>query len=368
MKINQKTELNKHFIQNLIFRVISVVYREGLSPKQVCKLIRSRPFIQGISLLILGLLVVGCTPSSSSSSSSVSSQVDSKKLGYVTSFYPLAFILQTLTQDIPEMSVQNLTPQGEDPAIWTPSPSVLQKYQKATFIFLNGAHFEQWVDHVSLPLSRTIYTARAFKKEWVNYDHAVVHKHGPEGEHSHQGLDGHTWLDPLNLLAQGEVIYQKIYTQASQAQRLLIKKRWSSLKANLQDLHKRWLTLAPKLSTFLIVASHPAYNYLRKRYQLNLVSLDFDPDTPLTLTQLKTIQAQQDKHPHLKSLMVWWESQPHPKTQTLLTQAHLPSFVISPLESSPSPSDYLQASHALINLLQKYVDSSKTSLPSPEHQ
>ncbi len=34
------------------------------------------------------------------------------------------------------------------------------------------------------------------------------HRHGPEGEHTHKGIDGHTWLDPINAKIQAAAIRQ----------------------------------------------------------------------------------------------------------------------------------------------------------------
>ena len=54
------------------------------------------------------------------------------------SFYPLEYVLETLTEG--ELEVWN--PVDSDPAEWKPSKSDIAKIQKSKLIFINGAGFE----------------------------------------------------------------------------------------------------------------------------------------------------------------------------------------------------------------------------------
>ena len=68
-------------------------------------------------------------------------------------------------------------------------------YQGADLILLNGAGYARWLKQVSLPRSRLVDTSKTFADRFIPVDAGPLHRHGPEGEHSHQDIATHTWLD-----------------------------------------------------------------------------------------------------------------------------------------------------------------------------
>ena len=80
------------------------------------------------------------------------------------------------------------------------------RFQNAKLVILNGAEFEKWPTFVSLPLSKTIESVNLPPEELVKYEDSISHRHGLSGEHSHEGIDGHTWLDPVMAKLQSKTI------------------------------------------------------------------------------------------------------------------------------------------------------------------
>ena len=87
-------------------------------------------------------------------------------------------------------------PENQDPAYWEPSGDQIAEFQSADLVLLNGADYAKWTLRATLPWSRTVVTCEGMEEELIEIPDAVVHSHGPEGEHSHAGLVSETWLDP----------------------------------------------------------------------------------------------------------------------------------------------------------------------------
>lgn len=92
-------------------------------------------------------------------------------------------------------------PAGVSPADWQPTAEQLKVFHSADLVLLNGGDYAKWTLTTSLPDSRIVNTGRAFREQWLSIPEAVRHRHGPEGEHSHQATIGEFWLDP-QLAAQ----------------------------------------------------------------------------------------------------------------------------------------------------------------------
>lgn len=82
----------------------------------------------------------------------------------------------------------------------TPPRERLRAARDATRVVLQGAGFAKWARQAALPSSRTV---RLIEKgdDGVLMVEERTHAHGAQGEHTHRGADGHTWLAPT-LAAQ----------------------------------------------------------------------------------------------------------------------------------------------------------------------
>ena len=78
--------------------------------------------------------------------------------------------------------------------------------QAADLVLLNGAGYEGWLNFVSLREERLVNTTAGLADRLLLLEEAVVHQHGPEGEHSHAGNAFTTWLDPTLAAVQALAI------------------------------------------------------------------------------------------------------------------------------------------------------------------
>ena len=230
-----------------------------------------------VALGLVGMLgLVGCGGEGEVGSSE--SDGSEKMVVYVT-FYPGEFFVDRVGGELVE--VMNPVPSDADPIFWRPGSDVLSGYQGAGLIVVNGAGFEKWVETVSLPGSRVVSFAGPYEEEWLRYEEAVTHSHGPEGDHSHEGLDGHTWVDPVNAKVAAGVIRDRLIAEYPDEAGGL-QDRFAGLSAELDGLDAGLQEVTGLLGDGVLLASHPAYNYLAKRYGWEVVNLDLDPEGVLS--------------------------------------------------------------------------------------
>ena len=241
----------------------------------------------------------------------------------MTTFYPTEYFASRISGGL--VPVECPLPEGADPASWEPDAAALERFQNAGLVILNGASFEQWTKLASLPFSRTCDSTAGFATDFITFD-SVKHRHGSEGEHSHEGTDGHTWLDPANSRLQAEAIL------------LAMSRRWPEHEKAFRDNADRLFTELGRLDEKLksttqaerirVIASHPAYNYIGRRYDWELRNVDLPPDGPLSddIRELLT------SHDAVGAVLLF-ESDPSAAVAAALREARVVYTTFSPCES-----------------------------------
>jgi zinc transport system substrate-binding protein len=292
--------------------------------------------------LPIALLVAGCNQSNQPEKANPPS-------GTVwTTFYPTTYFAQRIAGD--HLDVHCPVPEDADAIFWTPEPEDITGYQKADMIILNGAEFEKWAIHANLPTDRVVNTADSFSNTFVTFQD-VTHSHGPAGKHSHTGIDGHTWVDPVLAAQQAKVICTAM-TKRWPEHRSDFEANYALLAKDLGALDQRFKTETMPTQAPAILASHPAYNYPARRYKWNLRNLNLDPETvpdESTLKQIaKTLKAFPAKY-------LLWESKPIPENEALFrTRFNLTSKVFSPAESKDPAKDYIQVMNENLDQIQPF--------------
>src|SRR6185436_8888983 len=134
------------------------------------------------------------------------------------------------------------------------------------------------------------------------YEHATTHSHGGSAPHTHAGLDGHTWMDPLLALEEEHAVLAgmcRAFPQHAEAFRANAR----GVESDLRGLHEQLDMLAMRLRAARILASHPAYNYLARRYRFEVRTIDLDPAAELTREEKAALSAAMDTG--AKNLLLW---------------------------------------------------------------
>jgi zinc transport system substrate-binding protein len=249
--------------------------------------------------------------------------------------YPLAYFAERIGGDF--VTIEFPAPPDVDPAFWNPEPEVVARYQDGDLILLNGAAYAKWTDKVSLPASTLVPTSASFDDRLILVEGALTHSHGPGGEHAHEGTAFTTWLDPNLAIEHAEAIRAALEGQwPEQAPRF--QQGFDGLRQDLQDLDRRLEATTARYPGIPLLASHPVYQYLARRYDLNLRSVQWEPDE--LPGQADWLDLSRITRSHSASWMLW-EANPLPETTERLRQRGVESVVFDQCGNRPAEGDYL---------------------------
>jgi zinc transport system substrate-binding protein len=281
-------------------------------------------------------------------------------LSIVTDNYPVYYFASRLAGDAADVSFP--VPHGEDPAYWQPDRAAVQKYQDASLILFNGAGYAQWAATASLPQEKVVDTSRGFEGEFLQQQDAVAHSHGPEGEHTHAGIDFNTWLDPTLAMRHVEAIRAALVQRTPENQKA-IDAEAQTLTAELLQLDAQLKAVGESLGGRPLFASHPVYNYLARRYAWNLKSMHWEPGEAPDEAGWQAFDGLRAEHP---AGVMLWEDDLHPVNAAMLEERHIVPVVFRTCANTPPTGDYVKEMNANIARLADAIrDSSAVAAPAP---
>ena len=272
---------------------------------------------------------------------------DSTLVVYVVN-YPLAYFAERIGGDA--VRVEFPAPNGLDPAFWSPDADTVAAYQAADLILLNGAGYAKWVDRVTLPESKLVNTSGAFEDRFIVVENAVTHTHGPEGDHSHADKAFTTWLDPTLAIAQARAI-QEAFAGARPARAEEFRRGFEELERDLLELDEGIRALVRDSDQPLVV-SHPVYQYLARRYGLQLPSVHFEPDQFPDQAGWRELELLLEEHP---AKWMLWEGDPLEETKQRLLDLGVKSVVYDPCGKSPESGDFRSVMQDNVRNLERIV-------------
>ena len=278
----------------------------------------------GISILSTFVLLVASLSSAASSQFTV-----------YTVNYPLQYFAQRIAGDT--VKVVFPTPSDVDPALWKPDVATIGRFQKADLILLNGANYAKWVKTASLPRSRVIDTSRRFRDRYIQLENLVRHTHGPGGEHAHGDFAFTTWLNFRFAADQAKAIERALIRKLP-AYKEQLKGNYIALEKDLLSLDGWMKRVVGMNATRPLVASHPVYEYLARRYDLNLQSVHWEPDTFPGPRQWVALKALLQEH---RARWLMWEDEPIPRSIKTLKALGVNSVVFRPAGNVPPSGDFL---------------------------
>jgi zinc transport system substrate-binding protein len=259
--------------------------------------------------------------------------------------YPLQYLAERVGGEF----VQALYPgpANADPAYWKPDVETVIEYQQADLILINGAGYAGWTQQVSLPLAKQVDTSAAFTDLLLPITDKAAHTHGPTGEHVHDDVAFTVWLDPELAKLQATAIHDALAP--------LLAEQKTILGANLIALaDSLWLLDEELARTFKfrnrqqIIYSHPVYQYFDRRYELNGISVHWEPDE---LPSDKEFAKLKD----MAGALMIWEADPLPETEAKLAAMGIAIVVFDPCATKPASGDYLGVMQANLQRLKTAV-------------
>jgi len=99
-----------------------------------------------------------------------------------------------------------------------------------------------------------------------------------------------------------------------------------------------------------ILGSHPVYQYLARRYLINLRSIHFEPGEYPDAKSWRELKKLLEQHP---AKWMLWEDQPLERTVATLQQLGVQSLVFNPCGNTPKQGDFLDVLRNNVNNLGK---------------
>lgn len=285
--------------------------------------------LASIVLLGLGLLVAGCGGETSAPGPAARSGPPT----VAATFELLRVIATRLGGD--DVRVIAPLPDDEDPAWWRPTGEAVSALQKADVVLANGAGYERWLDKVSLPRARLVKTTALIKEPLRKVKDATVHSHGPGGAHSHEGLDGYTFVDPSLLREQAEAVRRALRAVRPDAAER-IDARAKALDDELAATAKAAAAVRRLSAGQVIVTAHPVYGYLARRLGWTTVDLAWVPEKAPDAAALDQLKERLAGH---AAWVLLWPWTPSAETTAAVEAATGLTSVVLPIGDVSLPKD-----------------------------
>jgi len=305
----------------------------------------TRRCMVGFSLLATLLVSSGCSGPATTEVAPPPTPAGDGALSVYVVDYPLDYFAKRIGGD--RVAVSFPAPADEDPAFWSPDAETVLAYQGADLILLNGAGYAKWVEVATLPKSRLVDTSAAFGDRLIRVDSTLTHSHGPEGEHSHGETAFTVWLD-LGLAVEQARAIKEVLAAARPEHAADFEDGFSSLERDLLAVDTELAGLAAEGRARPVLGSHPVYQYLARRYELDLASVHFEPDEFPDEAAWSGLEALLNEHP---AAWMLWEGEPLAETASRLRDAGVESVVFDPCGNRPPEGDFLTVMRANVDNL-----------------
>ena len=257
------------------------------------------------------------------------------RLRIYTVNYPLQYFAQRIAGEDAEVVFP--APPSIDPAFWNPDVQTVGAYQGADLILLNGANYAKWINKVSLPRRRLVNTSASFAENYIEAGSGAAHSHGSGATHAHAGVAFTTWLDLQQAIGQADSIRQAIIKKRPQL-KAQVDKNFVMLEGDLLALDAELKSIIAGNQNQALLASHPVYQYLARRYGVDLHSVMWEPDEFPDRSQWKTLE---NLAQTLAVKWMLWEGTPAAESVEQLKQMGIGSIVFDPCADVPAQGDFL---------------------------
>lgn len=271
-------------------------------------LLRHVAALTGLGLLLAACSTAGAPTDGGQDDAAGGGNGDHANLSVVTAFYPLHFLAEQVGAELVE--AQDLTPSGADPHDLELSPVDVALMERAdVVVYLSGfqpavdAAVEQIAGPVSLDLAEVVdlqdtsATVRSDGDDHGHHQHDDGHSDGDHGDddhgdHSHGPLDPHFWLDAERMSAAAEALAEAL-GQAAPADTDTFDAGSTQVRADLEDLDRRYQDTLAHCADEVMLVSHLAFGYLAQRYDLAQVGIaGLDPQvepSPARLAEIRRV-------------------------------------------------------------------------------
>ncbi|MEO5357836.1 MAG: zinc ABC transporter substrate-binding protein [Nitrospirae bacterium YQR-1] len=275
----------------------------------------------------------------------------SDKVKIAVSFYPLSFIAERVGGS--HVEVINMTPAGVQPHEFEPTMKSIKTVYSSHLFLYNGAGFDSWAEKLAPELKKKGTVTVNMSSYMV-----LLNAWNDSGKADTKAHDPHFWLDPVLIKREVEVVRNALIKK-DPANRADYEKNAASISTKFDELNNRYSLELKNCKHKDIVVSHSAFQYIAKRYGLNMFSIlgvtaSGEP-SPKKLAELSRIV----KEKNIK--YVFYESLLSPKlAQTLSNEAGVKTLTLNTCEGLTD--DDIKAGRNYLSLMEDNLKNLKTAL------
>lgn len=236
--------------------------------------------------VVVFALLPGCTGEGNGDGDSVDGKSEGNFV-YATN-EPTRFMTAKLLGDAIKIKSPDFGKQS--PAEWMPADDEVRSIQSAKLIVDSGAKASPWMIKVTLPESKIVDLTGPVFDDLITVEDLTVHKHGPEGEHSHGGVVSQVWFDPSLLSKQAVKLAERLSIEFPD-QKDAISKNLKELQAELAELSNAMQSIHASSEPIEVVSYSPVYKYLARAANLNDKHFHWDIDGALDTSNLEKLDA-----------------------------------------------------------------------------
>lgn len=188
---------------------------------------------------------------------------------------------------------------GQDPHTYEPTPRQIAGLSKADLYFTIGMAFE---NHLSTKLAKSNSNLKIIDSSHnISRHSSDDHAHARSSEEhalSHNDLDPHIWLSPINLITIARNMTESL-AKLDSANRAVYEQNFNVLEQQLRELHH---TIKTKLSPYKgaqFFVFHPAFGYFAEEYQLHQVPVEIEGKSPSPKQLFKIVSQARSQNIHV---------------------------------------------------------------------
>lgn len=194
-----------------------------------------------------------------------------------TTVYPLQYFAERIGGDT--VSVKSIYPAGSDEHTFDPTQKEMMKLADADLFFYIGLGLEGFVENAEktlnnqnvklLPVADHIDPSKLM----VGHHHheGDDHEHD-EHEHAEGQVDPHVWISPVLSIELAAAVRDGLIEQ-SPKNKELYDANFETLKSDLKELDKEFVSMAEEAPSKTFFVSHAAFGYLANEYGLQQIAI-----------------------------------------------------------------------------------------------
>jgi len=256
--------------------------------------------------------------------------IETEKIKVVASFYPIAEFTKQVGGE--NVRVINIVPPGTKAHDFEPtSQDIIQIYSAQIFIY-HGSGFDPWAKKIALELKkRGVYVINM--TEHFDLLKGTKDKHKDDYEkdkYKEEEFDPHIWLDPVLAKRKIEIIRDALKKVDNENAQEYINNAENYLMI-LSQLHERFEKGLASCAIRYAVASHAAFNYLGKRYNINFINIaglsPKEEPSPKRMAEITELAREKNIR------YIFFETLVSPKlAETIAREIGIETLVLNPVE------------------------------------